>query len=68
MKEIHRRCLQGAVEKSDADLFPRADGTDDWVRWEIRPWRDHRGEVGGILLFFGSCHRACPGGTRPARQ
>ncbi|MBL8165952.1 MAG: PAS domain S-box protein [Anaerolineae bacterium] len=50
-KEIHRRCLNGAVEQSDADPFPRADGTLDWVRWEIRPWRDHSGEIGGILLF-----------------
>ncbi|MFN8375579.1 MAG: PAS domain S-box protein [Anaerolineae bacterium] len=50
-KEIHRRCLQGAVETSDADPFPRADGTLDWVHWEIRPWRDVNHEVGGILLF-----------------
>lgn len=48
---IHQRCLQGAVEKSEADLFPRADGTVDWVRWEIHPWRNRHGAIGGLILF-----------------
>jgi len=48
---IHRRCLEGAVERCDADAFPRADGGTDWVRWEIRPWRDHDGTIGGIVLY-----------------
>jgi len=50
-REIHRRCLAGAVEKCDEDPFPRPDGTVDWVRWEIHPWRDFTGEIGGIILF-----------------
>jgi PAS domain S-box-containing protein len=50
-KEIHRRCLAGAVERSEEDAFPRADGTTDWVRWEIRPWRDERGTIAGIVIF-----------------
>ncbi|HUJ27065.1 MAG TPA: PAS domain S-box protein, partial [Myxococcales bacterium] len=50
-REIHRRCLQGAVESNDEEAFPRPDGTLDWVRWEIRPWRDAAGEIGGIVLF-----------------
>lgn len=50
-REVHRRCLEGAVERSDGDPFPRDDGRTDWVRWEIRPWHDAGGEIGGLILF-----------------
>jgi PAS domain S-box-containing protein len=50
-KEIHRRCLVGAVEKKDEDMFVRADGNVDWIRWEIHPWYKNQGEVGGLILF-----------------
>jgi PAS domain S-box-containing protein len=50
-REIHSRCLAGEIAANDGEAFPRADGSVDWVRWEIRPWRTADGEVGGILLF-----------------
>jgi len=50
-KEIHQRCLAGAVEKAQAEPFPRTDGSLDWVRWEIHPWREPAGRIGGIILF-----------------
>lgn len=50
-KEIHRRCLSGAIERCDEDPFPRADGRLDWVKWEIRPWFEFAGKIGGIILF-----------------
>lgn len=50
-KEVHRRCLAGAVERHDADPWVRADGTTDWVRWEIRPWYRNTTEIGGVIIF-----------------
>ena len=50
-KEAHRRGLAGEVLSGDADRFERADGSEHWMRWEIRPWRDTEGRVGGIVIF-----------------
>jgi PAS domain S-box-containing protein len=50
-KNVHQRCLSGAIEKAEEDTFPRADGRFDYVRWEIHPWRESSGEIGGIFLF-----------------
>jgi len=50
-KEIHQRCLAGAIEHCDEDKFTRADGTTDWIRWDVLPWRRADGAIGGILIF-----------------
>lgn len=50
-KEVHRRCLEGSVEKSEEDLFIRKDGSTDWVQWEIIPWYDFSGQVVGLIMF-----------------
>jgi PAS domain S-box-containing protein len=49
-KAVHQRCLVGAVESSDGELVKRTEGAARWIKWEARPWRDSRGEIGGILL------------------
>jgi len=50
-KEIHQRCLAGAVQCGAEDIFPRQDGSMDWVKWEIHPWRNNAAEIGGIIMF-----------------
>jgi PAS domain S-box-containing protein len=50
-KQVHRRALAGEVLKADEDLFEMGDGSVKWIRWEVRPWRDAAGDVGGIVIF-----------------
>ena len=50
-KDIHRRCIAGAIEKCDEDTFPRANGKTDWVKWKIHPWFESDEKIGGIILF-----------------
>jgi PAS domain S-box-containing protein len=50
-KEAHRRGMSGEVLRAEADSFQRADGSIQWVRWEIRPWHESSGAVGGIVIF-----------------
>jgi len=51
LKSIHRRGLAGEVISAEADRFERADGSIQWLRWEMRPWHDADGELGGIVIF-----------------
>jgi len=66
-REIHRRCLAGATERCDADLFPRQDGRVDRVKWEIRPWRDRTGAVGGIIILSELLAAGVAGEPAPVR-
>lgn len=49
--EMYQRVLAGSVESCPEDLFHHADGTEEWLQWEARPWNTPDGEIGGIILF-----------------
>ena len=50
-RETHRRCLAGATEQCAADVFVRADGEKEHLRWLIAPWRDESDEIAGIIIY-----------------
>ena len=50
-REVHQRCLAGAVETCEEDLWKRANNKLEWLKWEVRPWHNSRGEIGGIVMF-----------------
>jgi PAS domain S-box-containing protein len=50
-REVHRRALAGETLTEQADRFVRADGSVQWLRWEVRPWRDERQQIRGIMIF-----------------
>ncbi len=45
-----QRALAGATLRQDLDRFEHADGTVDWLRWNLAPWHDGAGAVHGVLL------------------
>ena len=50
-KEEHRQCLSGQSIVNEEEPFPRMDGSLDWVRRELHPWRRSNGEIGGLIMF-----------------
>ncbi|MEF3079321.1 PAS domain S-box protein [Winogradskyella poriferorum] len=52
-KAQHQRCLNGAIDKCDEAVFVRADGTVQWIFWDVRPWYASDGSVGGLLMYTG---------------
>jgi len=50
-KEFHRRGLAGEVVRKEEDCFVRADGSKQWLCWEIRPWYGQDGTIEGIVIF-----------------
>jgi len=50
-KTEHQSCFGGSVIQKEEEPFPRADGKLDWVRRELHPWKNDRGEIGGLVMF-----------------
>ncbi|HEX6846827.1 MAG TPA: PAS domain-containing protein [Chitinophagaceae bacterium] len=50
-KDVHKRAMEGAVERSDEDFYVKDDGTPVWLKWEVHPWYNTTAEIGGIVIF-----------------
>ncbi|HWJ17163.1 MAG TPA: PAS domain S-box protein [Geobacterales bacterium] len=49
-KDVHQRGLAGETLRDERDPFKHADGRVQWLSWEVRPWHDAGGAVGGIFI------------------
>ena len=50
-RTIHRRALAGETLHAEEDSFTRVDGHVQWLRWEVRPWLDNLGNIGGVAFL-----------------
>ncbi|WP_170312652.1 PAS domain S-box protein [Spirosoma agri] len=57
---VFDRCLNGAVEKNDEDVW-QPDGWDhkQYICWEIRPWYQFDGTIGGVMMFTQDITESC---------
>ncbi|MBZ0208594.1 MAG: EAL domain-containing protein [Hyphomicrobium sp.] len=50
-KAKHQRILRGATESSPEEVFKRADGSINIIRWEVRPWHLEDNSIGGMMML-----------------
>jgi signal transduction histidine kinase/ActR/RegA family two-component response regulator len=48
---LFQRCVvYGETHHRDGEQITCADDTREWVAWDARPWRNQRGQVGGVVV------------------
>ena len=50
-KVAHQKGLLGATEICEEDRLTLPSGQVEWYRWEVHPWFDAVGEVGGLIIM-----------------
>ena len=51
-RQRHQRVLHGAVERKEEDVYQLAgDSQSQYITWEMRPWYQYDGQVGGMMMF-----------------
>ena len=50
-RAAHQRGLSGQPTKVEQERVALPDGSAIWLRWEVQPWYDASGAVGGVVLF-----------------
>ena len=50
-KARHRRALAGESVTAEGVQFVRADGSSQWLDWNMRPWLATGSRIGGMLIF-----------------
>ena len=49
-RDINARVLEGEELDMGEDFVQRQDGRGVWLRRQLKPWRDARGRIGGLLV------------------
>ncbi|MBT34590.1 MAG: PAS domain-containing sensor histidine kinase [Thalassobius sp.] len=49
--EMYEKGLKGEIIRNENDLIINHDGSQEWLRWEVHPWKDDSGEIGGLIIF-----------------
>jgi PAS domain S-box-containing protein len=50
-REVHERVLAGAVVRRDEEEVRLGGGRTEWLEWEIRPWFEEDGQIGGVIIY-----------------
>lgn len=50
-KQVNLRAMQGNIERCDEESYIGTDGQLRWITYEVRPWHQANGEIGGIIVF-----------------
>lgn len=51
IRKVHQHCLEGHSERADQDAVELDHGEIEYFRWEVQPWRNSLGIVGGLVIF-----------------
>jgi PAS domain S-box-containing protein len=51
MREINRLALAGQTLRRERERLQRSDGRVQYITWEVQPWRDARGDIGGVIIY-----------------
>ena len=51
-REAHQQALKGDSLSVAEAPWHHSDGTISWHHWELSPWRDECGTIGGVILFI----------------
>ncbi|MBS3915480.1 MAG: PAS domain S-box protein [Bacteroidetes bacterium] len=49
-KKVHQECLKGKIINKSEEKLIQENGTINWVKFDMRPWYDAKGAIGGIII------------------
>jgi PAS domain S-box-containing protein len=59
-KNDHQICLKGELLKNDEDVWrPEGWSHDMYLKWELSPWYELNGDIGGVIMFTQDITEIC---------